>query len=389
MQKEKMLYISRLNTYSDKHIGTLKKVRGMCKGFLVHYDVYIEYEKGNVYTVESIETNNVVFENDYSGIIGRVRFYKQITKWIIEHNIKILYLRFDHLDSIMVSTFKKLKANGVKVILELPTYPYAGERDKRHQQLLKEKKYFEYLVKKIAVMNEEQNIRRAPRFIDKIVTFTYEGSVWNVPSICIENGVDCDSIRVQQHYSTSSTIIVGVVANLAIWHAVDRVVEGLKEYYNNTVPERIVEFWIVGNGSETNSIKELVKKYGLEEYVKFLGSKTGSDLEETMSAFDIGVGTLGLHRIGLEWGSTLKAKEYCAAGLPFIYASKEKGLRGDEPFALKFPDDESAIDINKMVDFAVNVRNDEQLKMRMREKAENEYSWEALTQKIINDEAYV
>ncbi len=387
MKQGKLLYVSRLNVNNNNHIGVLKKVRGMCRAFSDYFDeVFVEYEKGQKFIVESVNTGIPVFTNHYDGLLGRRSFYSDILKWADENDITVFYIRFDHLDTVMVSTFKKLKKMGIKVILELPTYPYAAERDSRHRQLLSKKNYFEFALKRAAAWMEEKHIKQAHRYIDKIVTFTYDGTIWGTPTVCIENGVDCDSIKVRNHINTSNKIIIGCVANLAVWHAVDRVIEGLNAYYSaNPAPEYIVEFWIVGAGQESEHMQKLVNAYGLGDYVLFKGAKRGAELEAIMDEFDIGVGTLGLHRIGLEWGSTLKAKEYCASGLPFIYASREKGLKGDEAFALKFPDDESVIDIDAVTAFALKVRNDVSIREQMRRKAENEYSWTALTKCILRD----
>ena len=135
--------------------------------------------------------------------------------------------------------------------------------------------------------------------------------------------------------------------------------------------------------SETPYIKSLVEEYNLTDHVIFKGALSGSALEKALNEIDLGVGSLGLYRIGLPWGSTLKSKEYCAAGLPFFYSSREKALSGKEPFALKFEDNDSPIDINAVVEFALKVRNDMQLRNDMRKKAEREYDWKPLTKRIL------
>ena len=379
---QKLLYISRLNADNPKHLGTLKKVRGMCGGFSDSYYVYLEYECGGMSVVEELLPQNKAIEKAYRGLGSRTRFYKDIFDWICKNGISIVYIRFDHLDNVMLGFFRKLKSRGVKIYLELPTFPYAGERDKRHRDMLKKGKIPQYMIKRILAKQEEAHTRSVNKYVEKIITYTYDGTIWNLPSMCIENGVDCSSIKVRDHQNDSEKVIIGCVANLAKWHAVDRVIEGLKNYYAQP-SVRPVEFWIVGEGSETAFVKSLVEKYNLSDHVIFKGAMSGESLEKVLNEIDIGVGTLGLYRIGLPWGSTLKSKEYCAAGLPFFYSSREKALTGYEPFALKFEDNDSPIDINAVVEFALKVRNDIQLRKEMREKAEREYDWKSLTKKIL------
>ena len=385
MNKKRLLYISRLNTENKKHLGTLKKVRGMCMGFLEEYDVFLEFETGKNYHIETIPNQCCIDQGKINGFWGRLLFYKYIYQWIIQNKIDILYIRFDHLDTIMLLFFKKLHKANVKIILELPTYPYSGERDQRHNELLKKRRYVEYTIKRIVAKVEERNTKFVSRYINKIITYTYDGIIWNTPTLCIENGVDCDCVKIRESSHASDEIILCCVANLSPWHAIDRVVEGLKNYYNSCDRRNKVFLWLVGEGQETQNIRLMTTKYKLEDHILFLGPKTGSDLENIMEQVDLGVGTLGLYRIGLPWGSTLKSKEYCAAGLPFIYSSREKALKGDEPFALKFEDNDSPIDMQLVIDFANKVRNDMSLRKLMRKKAEEEYSWKALTKKIMEN----
>ena len=378
----KLLYISNLHTDNPKHIGILKKVRGMCNGFADSFCVYLEYVCGGMSVIEEFVPQNKTLEKAYRGLGARSSFYKDVYNWICDNDVSVVYIRFDHLDSVMMRFFKKLKEQGVKIYLELPTFPYAGERDKRHRKLLKKGKIPQYIIKRILANREEAYSTQINKYVEKIVTYTYDGIIWNSPSVCVENGVDCSTIKLRDHQNDSDKVIVGCIANLAKWHAVDRVIEGLKNYY--TLPSvRPIDFWIIGEGSETPYIKCLVEKYDLSDHVVFKGPLSGDALDKALNDIDIGVGTLGLYRIGLPWGSTLKSKEYCAAGLPFFYSSREKALSGYEPFALKFEDNDSPIDINAVVDFALKVRNDMQLRRDMREKAEREYDWRSLTKKIL------
>lgn len=300
--------------------------------------------------------------------------------------IDLIYARFDHLDFISSKAYKRAHKSKIKVVLELPTYPYIGELKKRHRELLLNKKYFEFICKKLLAMDEQIHIRGVHRYINRIVTYTHTGNIWNTPTLCIDNGIDCNRIQLREHSCIKGQMRFVCIANLSIWHALDRFVEGLKNYVGSKQNLEIKPvLWVVGEGSELPHIKELVSQYGLEDYVKFLGPQHGEALDRIISQADIGIGTLGLHRIGLQWGSTLKAKEYCAYGLPFIYGSPEKSLTGSEPYALKLPSDDTPVDLEKVMDFAVKVCNNQDVFMQMRRKAEAEYSWDILTKNILEE----
>ena len=233
------------------------------------------------------------------------------------------------------------------------------------------------------LLDEDLNIKKANKVIDLIVTYNpIPNKLWGVNAIEVDNGVDLKNIPIRAHKINDEKIIFFIVANLSPWHGVDRFIEGLKEYNiksNNLKPE----LWIVGSGTELEKLKELTDRYNLADSVKFLGTKIGDELEHIKSMADIGIASLGLYRLGLSNVSTLKQKEYCASGLPFIYAYEEKALNSKCEFALKFENNDSPIDINKTMEFAIKVRNDDNLHKQMRMLADENYGWDSIMKYIL------
>ena len=64
------------------------------------------------------------------------------------------------------------------------------------------------------------------------------------------------------------------------------------------------------------------------------------------------------HRIGLSESPTLKVREYCARGIPWIIACKDPDFPDDFPYILRVPPDESPIDIDPVIDFAQKICSD-------------------------------
>ena len=104
-----------------------------------------------------------------------------------------------------------------------------------------------------------------------------------------------------------------------------------------------------------NKYKALCEKHDLGEYVIFHGQKTGADLDEVFQNSDIAVGSLGLHRIGLTEGSTLKNREYAVRGLPIVYATYELFLK-DSEYALEVPADDTPVNVRDVIAFWNKVR---------------------------------
>ena len=73
----------------------------------------------------------------------------------------------------------------------------------------------------------------------------------------------------------------------------------------------------------------------------------------------------------------LKTREYCAKGIPFIYAYNDTDLVGDEEFCYKFPNNESPIDINKVIDFSKKVsKNPLEIAKKAHQHAQKTMSWD-------------
>jgi len=87
------------------------------------------------------------------------------------------------------------------------------------------------------------------------------------------------------------------------------------------------------------------------------------------------VGSLGIHRIGLKEASILKAREYCARGIPFIYGIADPDFPADFPYILHLPADESPIDIEQVITFADRVLADPDHPQKMHRYAEEHLDW--------------
>ena len=56
--------------------------------------------------------------------------------------------------------------------------------------------------------------------------------------------------------------------------------------------------------------------------------------------------------MGLTEASVLKAREYCAWGIPFIITCTDPDFSDDFPFILRIPADETPVDLETVIEFA-------------------------------------
>lgn len=192
------------------------------------------------------------------------------------------------------------------------------------------------------------------------------------PHITIGNGIDTNSIPVRTlpEYS-SSNIEILCVANVFFWHGYDRLIRGLAQY---EFPAKI-KIYIVGYGKELIILKKLVEHFNLKDQVIFEGFMTGDALNAFFNSCHIAVGSLGIHRKGLTQTSELKAREYCARGIPYVIACGDPDFPDDFPWILRVPADESPIDIEEVIKFAQRVYTDPDHPQKMRAYAVEHLDW--------------
>ena len=247
-----------------------------------------------------------------------------------------------------------LSIKAKKVVYEIPTFPYWGEISSFKSRL-------EYIFKKYTLKF----------FVDEIVYIGkyHKSKIWSVKSREITN---CISEPREKYPLIESTLegakvnIVGV-ASQAVWHGYDRLIKGLigKNY-------DCVNFHIVGHGPAMKELQNLVTKNNLQNSVIFHGKLEGEELYSLLSKMDCGIDSLGRHRVGIKYNSSLKAKEYLSFGLPVVMSHIDSSIIQND-FVLKVKDDESNIDINEILDFYKKFKGGKKV---IQDFAYANFSWE-------------
>ena len=268
----------------------------------------------------------------------------------IESN-SIVYMRYVPLDLPIIYALKKLKRKNVKIILEIPTYPFDGEKSNLLFKILSfQDKLYRILLKK---------------YISSIVTYSDDKYIWGIKAINISNGVDInDDYEIKT--VDSQTINMLAVASLAFWHGYDRVIQGLYNYYKNN-GKRKIYFHIVGDGRFVlDDYKKLVKNLNLDDYVVFYGRKSGKELDEIYNKCNLGIDSLGRHRSNVTYNSSIKGKEYLLKGLPIISGVKTELDNKDECsiFYFRVPADDSPVNMNDVISFFDIVYKNDSLMVR-------------------------
>lgn len=275
------------------------------------------------------------------GIIAKLKkriSFGPILQYIKQEDISFVYIRSYHnANPFTIHFVKALKKQGVKVLLEIPTYPYDQEFTKQKLNLCIDRIFRHKLCK----------------YIDAIITYSNDKEIFGQRTIRISNGIDFNHIPLREtiHDTSKEMHLIGV-AEIHFWHGFDRLVEGLKNYYA-THPDYKVYFHIVGNLAgkrEQQEIEILIFKYELQPYVILHGAQYGKDLDALFEQADLAIGSLARHRSGIYNIKTLKNREYAARGFAFVYSEIDDDF-DHMSYILKIPADESPIDISKLIDF--------------------------------------
>lgn len=221
-------------------------------------------------------------------------------------NASFIYIRKPSLTIDFYKVLKAIKKDNpsIFIFMELPTYPFHKEYRGVARAMALKSAHCEKKLKSV---------------VDKIITYSDDDEIWGIPTVRLSNSVDFKSIRIRDSKSLiKNTVRFTSVANFTYWHGMDRMVEGIANYHGNYN----VIFNIVGEGREIPRLKERVKTLNVEKNVIFHGFQTGNGLSEIFDNTDIAVDSLGRHRSGVVYNSSLKGKEYAARGIPSISGVK-------------------------------------------------------------------
>lgn len=359
--------------------GISKKILSQLNSFVRNdFEIDICSEK-----TEDIFLNRIIYGKEIklekvknNSICRQYLYYNfnKIFSYILNKKIEVIYIRYVYFaNPFFIKFLKKLKENNIKVILEIPTYPYDGE--------LKNNKSF---LRKIKYKIEEKYRYKMKNYVDRIVTFSIDDEIYGIKTIKINNGIDLEKIKLiekNKEKNLNEINFIGV-AGIAFWHGFDRMILSMAKYYKNN-PKVIVKFHVVGDGDKkvVTELKDLVKKNNLEEHVMFYGYKSGKDLDEIYNKVDIAVGSLGFSRIGLKGGSPLKTREYIAKGVPIILGYEDISLKNTLDFIYQVPNDESVFDLYKILDWYKNLDKDS---TKIRRYAEDNLTWNKQMKKVVD-----
>lgn len=274
-------------------------------------------------------------------------------------SVNIVYLRHD-IYSNFIWRILKLMLTNKKIIVEIPTpinvYFYEQSlRAKKWKAIINSliiKANLSNIVKSADIIIEMAEERDLTVLNQKEKIFLWQNGMNNPESY----GFSILSIEEQKKqiikFQNKFEFNLLVVANLADYHGVDRVVKGIYEYYKTSISQRyLVKLHIVSGDSEALIIiKKLVTELNLSDYVILHGHKNLMELHSLFEMANLAIGSIGFHRIFLDSGAPLKAREYFLYGLPTIINYFDYDLSPTE-FVTNCDRNDNPVNINEVISF--------------------------------------
>lgn len=362
---KKLLFVTLNYSYSPSMSGINKKIWYQYTAFQnLGYDVSITGKKDGKFHIydTSYETKVTPFLKDM------IRVSRLLIRYVQKEHVDVVYVRYEHFSGPSFLNFcKEVKKRGIRLIVEIPTYPYDAEYTNKLRP-----SYGAFLL--------DQRYRgKLHHTVDAIATFSDDQTIFGVPCINITNGISLEYVQPIIPKAHEGLYITSV-STCDVWHGIDRFLEALDRYYQKGGTEKIY-FHIAGKGKETPKLQAQVEKSKyLKQYVVFHGFLKTPELDELYNMTDIAVGGLGDYRKNLLKTHALKHREYCAKGIPFIYATEDDCFEGSA-FTYKVPNDDTQFEIEEIVEWYQALSIDSE---KIRAYAQK-FTWEEQLKKVLKD----
>jgi glycosyltransferase involved in cell wall biosynthesis len=251
----------------------------------------------------------------------------------------------------------------LRIVVEMPTWPYEGEQKGVVARLMGV--FDRFFQKKMA------------RYVDQ---FIYNGQpteqILGRPALHLPNGIDVASVPFKGNEKRPQNgLRLIAVGSWSDWHGLDRLLFGMCLLMQNDDNISVV---VVGDGPALAQLKAWTKVLFLEQHVRFVPPTSGAELDALFAQADIAIGSLGLHRIGLDWAAPLKHREYCARGIPFVFSGNDADFGDDCPFVLRFSPDDVPLDISRLLKWEMP----DDVAIAMRAYAEEKLDWSVKLAKV-------
>ena len=218
---------------------------------------------------------------------------------------------------------------------------------------------------------------------DEILAYEQRRGGCARPGYVMPNGMNAESIAFTPFKRSGEAEIEMVcAAQFAQWHGIDRILAGMALADDAT--RQGVLLHLAGEGDVVASYKQFVDEFKLGAHVRFYGRLNADELTPLFERSHIAIGSLALHRIGLEQLAVLKNREYCLRGIPFVFAGTDLDFPAELPFVHTFAANDDPVSLASLREFAVTSSANGALREQARSYGEHQLSWRRKMKQLAN-----
>jgi len=321
----------------------------------------------------------------FKKIIIKLTLFYYAFKNLLKIKYEFLYYRYPRADLFLFFflIFVRLKyLNKIKILSEIPTYPYNFEIPLTSFSLKNYYIYFSDIVFRYPIS----------LLINKYVTVAFKGKINNKKTISVDNGVSLNEfnkknlIKKKTSYKNKLNLVFAVNFNdQNLRHGLDRLIYGLLNYYTNKYKNKIlIKLHIVGNIFDA---KNIVQKIDINNLLKnniiYYNKLSKKQLFKLYSVCHVGIGNLAFHRIQVTHSSSLKEREYLSAFLPFVSASKDYCFYKNVTFRYRVSSNDTPINIFLLIKFIKSCYSQKNLNYKIIQYTKLRLTWDITTQNLI------
>ncbi|MBC3765023.1 glycosyltransferase [Neptunicella marina] len=371
--QQRILVIYRVNQFSKKLAGVWHKLLGQLQGFadagMEVYALYMSLGSQHLARVDHGELSVVKQWQPIAVETEKQQFWQHATEAAEYCKADVVYCRYDKMyeQPCLAQFAAALPKQQQQLCIEFATFPYTQEiqdqakinADCRNRQLLLQHVDFVFSTQFSPEIDGKPN-----HFFSNQLAKAF-----------LDNSSDSKhGLVLQQRLNLIS------VANVSFWHGFDRVLQGLRAYYDKHQSDD-VHYYIAGTGDELARLQERSRQLQLDNVVHFLGFQTHQQLNQLYGTMSVGIAGLGLHRKGLSENCALKVREYLANGLPVVKSTFDRAL-AQCSWTLDVSADDHPLDIDAVREFVLKADNAGECREQIRQFAKRELSWKKHAQLV-------
>lgn len=346
--------------YGNKTRAQLKSFRKA--GFISDVATIISENKNLTLQVIRLSDTNSD-EIIYSHVCSSYRdAFNELFNYCISESYSVIYIRRLMSKLLYAAPFFRILSTELPIVYEIPTFPL----DTGNGLLYSIRDTIEMMVYK---------------FYNKYVKMTLVNFIDDKISLPVNwytfhNALDIDNYAEASYPELNGIVKMLIFANISEYHHYERVIDAIKKYNGKYKIELIV---VSPESNALNLLKESAKRFN---NIKFLNSMPINQVQSISSICHIGVAQLSTSEKGSNLVNTLKSKDYCAMGLPFFSTCFDTSFEKNFPYTYVTESMDEEINLDKIIDWYINIRSDKDYRHKMYEFAKNNLQYDKLVKQI-------